>query len=274
FQTGNGSYDQVTGVTPSNNYAMSLIKLSTTNGLKMADFFAPSNAVSLSSGDQDLGSAAPIILPDSAGSAAHPHLVVGGGKTSPIYLVDRDNMGRFQFGNDNQIVQQFNGGPGGDRDVTPAFFNNTLYVIDGNSHIAAYSIANAQFNTTPVETPDYYDNKGGATACVSANGASNAILWAIYNSGGETPSGPAVLRAYNATNVAQELYTSSQIAARDAAGAAVKFIAPTIANGKVYVGAQYSLTVYGIAQSFVATPTISPDGGVFTNSTQVTLGDA
>src|SRR5581483_8423660 len=126
FQTGNGSYDQVTGVTPSNNYAMSLIKLSTTNGLKMADFFAPSNAVSLSSGDQDLGSAAPIILPDSAGSATHPHLIVGGGKTAPIYLMDRDNMGRFNgiSGPDN-IVQQFNGGPGGDRDLTPAFFNNT-----------------------------------------------------------------------------------------------------------------------------------------------------
>jgi hypothetical protein len=155
---------------------MSLIKFATTNGITMVDYFAPSNAVALSDGDQDLGSAAPIILPDSAGSAAHPHLVVGGGKTSPIYLVDRDNMGRFNgtTGN-NLIVQEFNGSSGGDRDTTPAFFNNTLYIMDYNSRVGAYTITNALFNTTPVESPDGYANKGGASACISANGSTNAI---------------------------------------------------------------------------------------------------
>jgi hypothetical protein len=211
-------------------------------------------------------------LPDSAGSAAHPHLVVGGGKTSPIYLMDRDNMGRWNSTTD-QIVQEFNGSYPGDRDTTPAFFNNTLYVFDSSGKIGAYSITNASFNTTPVETPDGYDNKGGATACISANGTSNAIVWAIYNSGGETPTTPCILRAYNATNLTQELYTSDQIASRDSAGDAVKFIAPAIANGKVYVAAQYSLTVYGLATTFVATPVISPDGGVFTNSVLITLTD-
>jgi uncharacterized repeat protein (TIGR03806 family) len=273
LQTGNGDFDQITAITSSNNYGMSLIKFATTNGIQMVDFFAPSNAVSLSGQDQDLGSSAPLILPDSAGSVAHPHLVVGGGKTTPIYLVDRDNMGRWNAANDNQIVQQWNGGPGGDRDVTPAFFNNTLYIIDANNNIGAYSITNALFNTTPVETPDGYDNKGGVTPCISANGASNAIMWAIYNEGGETPTDPCILRAYNATNINQELYTSDQLPSRDSAGDAVKFIAPAIANGKVYVGAQYSLTVYGLAQTFVGTPVISPDGGVFTNSVTVTLSD-
>ncbi|HEV7923970.1 MAG TPA: chitobiase/beta-hexosaminidase C-terminal domain-containing protein, partial [Verrucomicrobiae bacterium] len=272
FQTGNGNFDQVATITSSNNYAMSVIKFATSNGLQMVDFFAPSDAVSLSGGDEDLGSAAPIILPDSAGSAAHPHLVVGGGKTSPIYLMDRDNMGRWNSTTD-QIVQEFNGSYPGDRDTTPAFFNNTLYVFDSSGKIGAYSITNASFNTTPVETPDGYDNKGGATACISANGTSNAIVWAIYNSGGETPTTPCILRAYNATNLTQELYTSDQIASRDSAGDAVKFIAPAIANGKVYVAAQYSLTVYGLATTFVATPVISPDGGVFTNSVLITLTD-
>ena len=98
LQTGNGDFDQITTINAANNYSMSLIKFATTNGLKMVDFFAPSNAVSLSGADQDLGSSAPLILPDSAGSTAHPHLVVGGGKTSPIYLVDRDNMGRWRAG--------------------------------------------------------------------------------------------------------------------------------------------------------------------------------
>jgi uncharacterized repeat protein (TIGR03806 family) len=274
FQTGNGTFNGGSNVTTTNNYAMSVLKLATTNGITLVDYFAPSNAVALSGGDQDLGSAAPLVLPDSAGSATHPHLVVGGGKTPPIYLMDRDNMGRFNgTSGTNRIVQQFNGGPGGDRDTSPAFFNNTLYTIDSNSRVGAYTIANGLFNTTPVETPDTYANKGGATACVSANGTSNGIVWAIYNSGGQSPATPGVLRAYNATNLTQKLYASDQIATRDAAPNAVKFIVPTIANGKVYVGGQYGLTVYGLAAAFVNTPLISPNGGIFTNSVTVTLSD-
>jgi len=274
LQTGNGTFDQITNVTTSNNYAMSLIKFATTNGITMVDFFAPSDAVGLSGGDQDLGSGAPIILPDSAGSTAHPHLVVGGGKTSPIYLVDRDNMKRWN-GTADQIVQEFNGSVNGDRDTTPAFFNNTLYITDYNNQLGAYSISNALFNTTPVESPDGYENKGGATVCISANGSSNAIAWALAISGDtDSPTTPCVLRAYNAANLTQELYTSDQLPSRDSAGDAVKFTAPTIANGKVYVGAQYSLTVYGLATTFVATPVISPDSEVFTNSVIVTLSDS
>lgn len=274
FQTGNGTFDGTATLSAASDYSMSIIKLATTNGLTMVDYFAPSNAVDLSNGDQDLGSAAPIILPDSAGSAAHPHLLVGGGKTSPIYLVDRDSMGRFNgTTGTNKIVQQFNGGPGGDRDITPAFFNNTLYIIDANSRIGAYKIANGLFNPTPVETPDNYANKGAATVCISANGTNNGVAWAVYNSGGQSPATPCVLRAYNATNLTQKLYASDQIPSRDSAGSAVKFTAPTIANGKVYVGAQFSVTVYGLATSFVSTPVISPNGGVFTNSVLVTLSD-
>ncbi len=273
LQTGNGLFDQTANVTTTNNYAMSIIKLATTNGLTMVDFFAPSDAVSLSGGDEDLGSAAPIILPDSAGSTAHPHLIVGGGKTSALYLVDRDKMGRWNSTTD-QVVQEFNGSFGGDRDTTPAFFNNALYVFDSNGRIGAYSITNAVFNTTPVESPDGYDNKGGPTVCISANGTSNAIAWALYTDGAYNSMTPCVLRAYNATNLTEELYTSDQLPSRDSAGDGVKFTAPTIANGKVYVGAQYSLTVYGLATTFVASPVITPDGGVFTNSVMVTLSDS
>jgi uncharacterized repeat protein (TIGR03806 family) len=274
LQTGNGSFNGTTNVSSSANYAMSVLKFATTNGITLVDYFAPSNAVSLSGSDQDLGSSAPIILPDSAGSAAHPHLVVGGGKTPPIYIMDRDNMGRFNgTTGSNNIVQQFNGGPGGDRNVTPAFFNNTLYVMGSGSRISAFKISNGIFNTTPVQSPDAYGNKGGASVIISANGTNNAIAWALQNSGGQSPVTPCVLRAYNATNIAQELYTSDQLAGRDAAGNAVKFITPTVANGKVYVGAQYKLSIYGVG-FFLAPPTIAPNGGTFSGSVTVTLSDA
>ena len=199
---------------------------------------------------------------------------MGLGKSGPVYVVDRDNMGRFNGTSGNDlIVQQFINGAGGDRDITPAFFNNALYIFDPNSRIGAYTISNGLFNTTPVETPDSYANKGGASACISASGTNNGIAWAVYNSGGTSPATPCVLRAYNATNLTQELYASDQNPTRDAAGAAVKFTIPTIANGKVYVGAQYSLTVYGLASSFVSAPIISPSGGIFTNSVTVSLSD-
>ena len=274
LQTGNGTFDGGANITTSNNYSMSVLKLATTNGLSLVDYFAPANAVALSGADQDLGSSGPMVLPDSAGSAAHPHLLVGGGKTAPIYLIDRDNMGRFNgTTGTNKIVQQFNGGPGGDRDVSPTFFNNTLYIIDFNSRIGAYQITNALFNTTPVESPDTYDNKGGASVSISANGTSNAIAWAIYNSGGN-PTTPCILRAYDASNLTKKLYSSDQVASRDSAGDAVKFTLPTIANGMFYVVEQYSLAVYVLAGAFVDTPVISPNGGIFTNSVTVSISDA
>ncbi len=276
LETGNGTFD-ASGSTfnqASNNFAMSVLKFAVTNGIQLVDYFAPSNAVSLSGSDQDLGASAPIVLPDNAGSVAHPHLLVGGGKTAPIYVIDRSNLGQFGCMTcPDNIVQQFNGGPSGDRDTTPAFFNNTLYIMGQNGKISAFNMVNGVFNTTPVQTPDTYGNKGGATVSVSANGTNNGIAWAIANAGGQSPSTPGVLRAYNATNFTQELYTSDQLPGRDSAGNAIKFIVPTIVNGKVYVGGQYSVTVYGSAASFVATPTIAPNGGSFATSITITLSD-
>ena len=274
LETGNGSFNANTTLSTSSNYSMALLKFTVTNGISLVDFFSPSNVSSLNGGDQDFGASAPIVLPDSVGSVAHPRLLVAGGKTAPIFLVDRDTLGRFNgVGVTNKVVQQFNGGPTGDRDVTPAFFNSTLYLIDTSARIGAYTLTNGLFNTTPVETPDTFANKGGATVSISANGTNNGIAWVTYNTGGQSPATPCVLRAYNATNLTQKLFASDQMGTRDTAGTAVKFTAPTIANGKVYVGAQYALTVYGLAGVFVNTPLISPNGGVFTNSVTVTLSD-
>jgi uncharacterized repeat protein (TIGR03806 family) len=277
YETGNGTFD-ATGATfnqTNNNFAMSVLKFSTTNGiLKLVDYFAPHDAVALSGGDVDLGSGASIVLPDSVGTAAHPHLLAAAGKDGRIYLIDRDNMGRFNSANDSQIVQvvpnAFAGGQNGSY-MTPVFFNNTLYYIGMNDRLKAFSMTPGKISTTPVVTATVFGDKGSSSPSLSANGTNNAILWAM-ESDAYASSGPGILHAYNATNVAQELYNSSQNLARDNPGGAVKFTVPTIVNGKVYVGSQFNLSVYGVA-NFLATPIISPNGGIFTNSVTVTLSD-
>ncbi len=217
----------------------------------------------------DLGSGGPVVLPDSVGSAAHPHLLLGASKTGTIYLMDRENMGHFNALGDTQIVQNITGAVGG-MWLTPACFNGMIYYVGLSDVIKAFAMSGGMINTNPTAQGTTTFG-GGATPCISANGTNNAIVWALqvdYSNGGLS-----VLHAFNATNVAQELYNSSQLASRDNAGGVINFIVPTIANGKVYVGGSSSLSVYGNA-AFLANPVIAPNGGAFTNSVTVTLTDA
>ena len=270
FEVGNGPFNADTNGT---EYGDSFVKLSTTSSkFSVADYFTPFNQASLASADADLGSGGPLLLPDSVGSALHPHLIVGCGKEGKVYLVDRDNMGRYNgpAGPDNQIVQSVPGAVGGSFS-TPAYWNSSIYYLSSGDVLKAFRIANGAINTTPTRGGTSFGFPG-ATPSVSANGNSNGIVWAIqpdgYGSGG-----PAVLRAYNATNVSNELYNSSQNLSRDNPGVPVKMGVPTIANGKVYVMAQYAVSVFGTG-AFVAVPTITPNGGIFTNSVSVTLACA
>jgi hypothetical protein len=254
---------------------MSVIKFAPTNGVvTLVDYFSPANEASLSGGDSDLGSGAALVLPDSAGSIAHPHLLVSAGKTARIYLIDRDNMGRFNSGGD-QVIQELDGLSSGGQNgsyATPAFFNNTLYYIAMNDTLKAFAMSNGLISTSPpVQGSTVFGTKGSTSPTISANGSSNAIVWALQ-SDGQTPTTPAVLRAYNATNVAQELYNSSLMLSRDNPGNSVKFATPIVANGKVYVGAQFKFTVFGTGV-FLSPPVIAPNGGVFTNSVMVSISD-
>jgi hypothetical protein len=260
--TGNGTFNAAT-----NNYGDSFLRIATTNGaLSLADYFTPFNQQSLADTDADLGSGATILLPDSVGSAAHPHLMVGGGKEGKIYLVDRDAMGHFNSLNDAQTVQSIQAI--NNSFDCPAYFNNTLYYIGGGDALKAFRFSNGLLVTPPVSSTNTL-GWPGATPSISANGTSNPIVWAIESAGADGGA-HAILHAWNATNVALELYNSSQAGSRDDPGAAIKFTAPTIANGKVYVGGASRLSVFGNA-AWAAQPLISPNGAAFTNSISVTL---
>jgi hypothetical protein len=262
--TGNGTFDSTTN----NDYGDSFLKISTSNGLQLADYFTPSNQDDLNSGDVDLGSAGPMLLPDSIGSVAHRHLLVSGSKAGTIYLVDRDSMGGFDPVNDN-IVEELPNAVGGSWS-SPAYFNNTIYYLGSGDVLNAFPISQAFISPTPsAQGPDSFGFPG-ATPSISASGTNNGIVWVIQTDAFGN-NGPAILHAYDATNVALELYDSDNV--NQDPGGAVKFAVPTIANGKVYTGAQYTLAVYGLGV-FLSAPAIAPDGATFTNSVLITLSNA
>jgi uncharacterized protein (TIGR03437 family) len=234
--SGNGVFDGDTG---GSDLGDSFIKLSSAVGLSIADYFTPFNQLSLSRGDIDLGSSGALLLPDEAGNATHPHLVVSAGKEGRIYLLDRDQMGHFHPGSDSQIVQSIAGaiGPlyGG-----AAYFNHTLYFAGAGDSLKAFAISDAHLTTSPIsQSPESFGELGSAPA-VSANGSANGIVWVVGSGAG------GGLHAYDASNLANELYNSQMNATRDALGSFVKFSVPTVANGKVYVGTSNSLTVFGL----------------------------
>lgn len=263
--TGNGSFNSAT-----NNYGDSFLKLTNSSGtIGVVDYFTPYNQADLASRDADLGSGATIVLPASAGNGTN--LIVGAGKDGIIYLVNTANMGHFNAVNNSQIVQSFNGIAGSFG--TPAYFNNMLYYVAAGDRLKAFRFSGGLLVTTPTsQSANSFDWPGG-TPSISANGTANAIAWVIETAGatGGGSGGHLYLHAYNATNVAAELYSSAQAGARDDAGSAIKFTTPTVANGKVYVGGASQLTVFG-AGAWVSQPVITPNGAAFTNSINVSIG--
>ncbi len=228
------------------DYNNSFEKLSTGSGLAVADFFAPFNRAALSAANEDLGSGGPILLPDQPTSPIH--LLVGGGKDGTIFLIDRDNMGGFDPNdNNNQAVQSLPNVVGQIHGL-PAFWQSNIYFVAVNDVPKAFLLYNGLLSTAPIAAaPEKGYGYPGATPTISANGAANGILWALRTGTyGQKPPGPGVLEAYDAANVSHILYTSSQAGTRDNAGPAVKFTVPTVANGKVYVGTQNQLDIYGL----------------------------
>jgi hypothetical protein len=230
--TGNGTYD---GATKS-DYGDSFLKLGTSSGISVLDWFTPANQSSLEGNDTDFGAGGAAILVDEP-SPSLPHLVIGGGKDGNLFLLNRDNMGHFNT--TNQVVQTLS--LGNAIFATPAFWQNMLYLAGISSSLKAFSFntATGMFNTLPASQSSSSYGFPGVTPSISASGASNGIVWAIDSSQYCTTQslgcGPAVLHAYDATNLAKELWNSSQ-GSGNTAGNAVKFTVPTVANGRVYIG--------------------------------------
>jgi hypothetical protein len=246
FLDANGTFDTSltsAGFPVNGDFGNAFMKLSTSSGLAVADYFATFDTVAQSNADEDLGSGGALVLPDvTDNSGTTWHLAVGAGKDTNIYVVNRDSMGKFNSGgtNNSNIYQELPAVlPGGVWGM-PAYFNNTIYYGSVGSTIKAFGISNARLSTTPTSQTGISFAYPGSTPSVSANGTSDGIVWAHEN------TSPAVLHAYDASNLSHELYNSNQAGARDQFGAGNKFITPTIANGKVYVGTTNGVAVFGL----------------------------
>jgi len=169
------------------------------------------------------------------------HLAIGAGKNTNIYVVDRDNMGKFNPQNDSAIYQELVGAVPSGMWAMPAYYNGLVYFGANLAPLRAFQFSKARLSTTPVQTTATKFPHPGPTPSISANGSANGILWAVES------SSTAILHAYVAENLAQELYNSDQAPnGRDHFGAGNKYMVPTIANGKVYVGTPNGVAAFGL----------------------------
>jgi hypothetical protein len=235
--TGNGDFNA--NNPGGRNYGDTFLKLGTSGGLSVSDWFTPFDQMNLAAKDLDLSSG--VILLDHL-RGPFPHLVLGGGKSGALYVVNRDNFGHYIPSSNSQIVQSFIVDNNGIYS-TPLFWQNALYVVANLAPVRAFpfSPVTGQFQTSPSSASSQAYAYTGATPALSAAGTNNAILWVI------DPATPGVLHAYDPSNLNTEFWNSSQAANnRDQAGTGIKFAVPTIANGKAYIGTQTELDVYGL----------------------------
>lgn len=273
---GNGDFDLNTGGV---NAGDTVIKFNTQKGLTRVDYFTPFNQACLNAADKDMGSAGTLLLPPQAG--AHRYEMIAGGKEGRIYVLDRQNLGGYTSVTDpcdqqtsttiDKVVQQLSPDVMADRGMfsTPAYWNRFVYE-GGNGHpMYAFMLTNGLLSTAPTsQTPERVLYPGG-NPVVSSNGttAGTGIVWMISppvdcgSSDHCNPSSGGTLRAYDALNLGNELYSSSQNDARDGLASFVKFSTPTVANGSVFVGTASTLDIFGLnppAPAGTPTPTNTP----------------
>jgi hypothetical protein len=251
FLDANGIFDTTLtsrGFPNQGDFGNAFVKLSTSGGLAVADYFEMDNGPTESEEDVDLGSGGAILLPDLKDASGNTwQLAAGAGKDGNLYLVNRNNMGKFNPNSNSAIYQELSGVlPGGCWSMPALAVNGSvdrLYYGPVGSPILSFQFKNAKLIPTPVAQTTNSFPYPGATPSISSNKGDEVIVWASSN------TSPAVLYAYNAINL-QQLYNSSQAPnGRDNFGNGNKFITPMIVNGKVYVGTTTGVGVFGLLSS-------------------------
>jgi hypothetical protein len=245
--TANGRFEttlSAAGFPSGGDYGNSFVKISSSSGtLAVTDYFTMSGEVAESTGDVDLGSGGVMLLPDMTDtSGTVRQLAVGAGKDGNMYVVDRNDMGKFTSVGNN-IWQQLTGVLGSGVWATPAYFDSSVYYGPQGGPLMAFSVSGARLSSSPTSQSSTQFTYPGTFPVVSANGTTNAIVWAYEN------TSPAVLHAYSASDLATELYNSNQASGgRDQFGAGNKNIVPVVADGKVFVATTNSVAVFGLLQ--------------------------
>ncbi|MGA9530131.1 MAG: Ig-like domain-containing protein [Terriglobales bacterium] len=234
---GGKTYDVPTG---GQDYSNSVLKLTpppwspqnqTQANPQPADFFTPWDVVYLDANDLDISSVGPLVLPDQPGP--YPHELIASGKQAIVYVIDRDNMGQYTAGGTDNVIQEYQLTVGGQLMCSPAYWNGIVYFAPGAAPLQSFQISNGQL--VPFAQTTQKLSAGAYSPGISANGNANGVLWVISDQ----------LEAYDAVSLRQ-LYTSSQVPARDELPKMAHFATQTVANGKVYVATQTSLEVYGL----------------------------
>ena len=239
--TGNGHFDAANN---GRDYGDSVLKLGWDSGkLDVLDYFTPYNQDSLNRNDKDLGSGGIVLLPDQPGARVHALVVAG--KGGVIHVINRDSMGKFHADEDNNALQELAAAPD-EAFGAGAYWNGHIYYQFSHDVLKDFMVSNGRLSHDPVRRSTTRFVDPGSTPTVSANGKKNAIVWVLSSRGWRSADRAAVLYAYDAANVANELYNSEQNSARDHAALATRFSIPTVINGRVYVGTRSELDVYGL----------------------------
>ena len=250
--TGNGTFDPTTG----GDYGDSVLKISTASGLSIVDYFTPTNQADLDAADLDLGSGGPMALPGT-------NLIVGSGKDGVVRVMDTCEPGPVQCNRQttmSKISRELLDSCSWARRSTGTVPNNgpVIYIWSGNDVLKAYQLVNGIFQTTPVSQSTVSEAQGYSNSVplsLSANGnqAGTGIVWGsgAFSANANQQTVAGILRAFDATDLTNELWDSKQNAARDDVGNYAKFSPPTIANGKVYLATfSNQLVVYGLLSDF------------------------
>ena len=251
------------------DYGESYLELKPTPGrLTVVSNFTPFDVKARDIIDADTASTAETLLPTFPGTAV-PNEAVAADKSGRIYLLNTDNLGGFNAGGPDQVLQEFTANPNGLIYSSPVYFNGMVYIQGVDDVIKAYALQldpatnTMLLNETPVSEGTTISGFPGEVSSVSADGTSNGIVWSADVDQNFT-NGPAVLQAYAANNLSTPLYTSAQAGPRDTAGGAIKFSVPTIANGHVYLGALNEVDAYGLLPppGSITSPSLSGNAGV------------